>query len=163
TTDVYGPLSFTPTETGIVTFNLTTPYLWDGVSNIVVETVHNTGTNGSGSGTTTKTSPTPNNSVYRVAKDNVAGGVPGFDNAAPYSSTGANNIRPNMTFTHTMEQTMITWEPATNLYTDAAATIPYVSGEYAQVVYFLPTEQGTVTYTATSSTEFDCTVSDAIT
>jgi hypothetical protein len=162
TTDVYGPLSFIPTETGIVTFNLTTPYLWDGVSNIVVETVHNTGNGGLGSGTTTKTSPTPNNSVYRVAKDNVAGGVPGFD-ATTYTVVGAHNIRPNMTFVHSMEQTMITWEPATNLYTDAAATVPYVSGEYAQVVYFKPTAEGDVTYTATSSTEFGCTVSDAIT
>src|SRR5690606_25585046 len=107
TTDVYGPLSFTPSETGIVTFNLTNPYPWDGVSNIIVETVHNTGTNGGGAGTTTKTSPTPNNSVYRVAKDNVAGGVPGFD-ATTFTVVGAHNIRPNMTFTHSMEQTMIT-------------------------------------------------------
>src|SRR5690606_20181038 len=164
TSDVYGPATFTPSTVGIgiVSFTLTTPYVWDGVSNLIVETVHNSGNTGNGSGTTTRTSPTPNNSVYRVAKDNVAGGVPGFD-ATTYTVVGAHNIRPNMTFTHSMEQTMITWEPATNLYTDAAATVPYVSGEYAQVVYFKPTAQGDVTYTATSSTEFGCTVSDAIT
>src|SRR5690606_26999033 len=97
--------------------------------------------------------------VYQLNAYSLHIDTPALHDALPIS----HNIRPNMTFVHSMEQTMITWEPATNLYTDAAATVPYVSGEYAQVVYFKPTAQGDVTYTATSSTEFGCTVSDAIT
>ncbi|RYZ56489.1 MAG: T9SS sorting signal type C domain-containing protein, partial [Sphingobacteriales bacterium] len=44
----------------------------------------------------------------------------------------------------------ITWTPATGLYTDAAATTPYVAGTGAQVVYALPST--TTTYTASAST-----------
>jgi uncharacterized protein YjdB len=49
----------------------------------------------------------------------------------------------------------ITWSPAANLYTDAAATIPYVSGTPTSSVYFHPASSvsspTTVAYTASSS------------
>jgi hypothetical protein len=162
TTNVYGPQSFIPTETGIITFELTTAYIWDGVSNIVVETVHNTGNSGSGSGTRTKASSTPNNSVFYAASDTVAGGVPGFDALNTYGMSGGTTLRPNVTFTHSIEQTMITWSPATDLYLDEEATQPYEEDSYALAVYYKPSTWGMNTYTATSYTELGCSVSSSV-
>ena len=45
--------------------------------------------------------------------------------------------------------TEMTWSPVTNLYTDAAATIPYVAGTPLSIVYTKPNT--TTTYTATIS------------
>ncbi|HUH50884.1 MAG TPA: T9SS type A sorting domain-containing protein, partial [Flavobacterium sp.] len=70
--------------------------------------------------------------------------------------------RPNMTFTYSLEQTDITWSPATNLYTDAAATTAYVADDYATAVYFKGDTVGTMTYTATSFTDEGCSVSDSV-
>lgn len=161
TTTVYGPLTFTPSATGIVTFTLSTPYVWDGSSNLIVETVHNAGNGGNGAGTTTKTSTTLNNSVYRVAKDNVAGGIAGFDSTT-FTVMGAHNIRPNMTFVYSSSQNLITWSPVTNLYTNEEATAAYVADSYATTVYFKPSASGSVTYTATSNTVEGCAVNATI-
>lgn len=43
------------------------------------------------------------------------------------------------------------WSPATNLYTDAAATIPYVAGASADTVWSKSNSSGTTTYTATAN------------
>lgn len=162
TTTVYGPLTFTPSATGIVTFTLNTPFIWDGVSNVVVETVHNAGNSGNGSGTRTTVSTTPFNSVYRGASDSVAGGIAGFDALNSYGTSGAHNIRPDMTFVHSLEQTMITWSPATDLYLDEEATQPYEEDSYALAVYYKPSTWGMNTYTATSYTELGCSVSSSV-
>ncbi|HUH50885.1 MAG TPA: GEVED domain-containing protein [Flavobacterium sp.] len=162
TTTVYGPTTFTPSTVGIglVSFTLTTPYVWDGISNLIVETVHNAGNSGNGSGTKTKATTTTNNTVFRGVKDSVAGGIAGLD-ATTFTVTGAHNQRPNMTFTYSLEQTDITWSPATNLYTDAAATTAYVADDFATAVYFKADAAGTVTYTATSHTDEGCSISDS--
>ena len=39
-TSVFGPTSYTHTATGLQTINFTTPFNWDGISNIVVEVKH---------------------------------------------------------------------------------------------------------------------------
>ncbi len=44
-----------------------------------------------------------------------------------------------------------TWTPATNLYTDAAATVPYIAGANASTVYLKSNTAGTVTYTANAN------------
>jgi hypothetical protein len=44
-----------------------------------------------------------------------------------------------------------TWSPATGLYTDAAATIPYVAGSSATTVYMKQTTGGTYTYVANAN------------
>ncbi|KOS08050.1 hypothetical protein AM493_19830 [Flavobacterium akiainvivens] len=49
------------------------------------------------------------------------------------------------------------WAPVTGLFTDAAATVPYVAGTATQVVYALPS--ATATYTATASTDLGCSIS----
>lgn len=50
--------------------------------------------------------------------------------------------------------TALTWSPTTNLYSNAAATIPYVAGTPATVVYTKPSS--TITYTATSTGANGC-------
>lgn len=53
--------------------------------------------------------------------------------------------------------TELTWTPSTNLYTDAAATLPYVAGTPIGVVYTKPTAN--ITYTATITGANGCTQS----
>src|SRR5690606_24469535 len=135
-------------------------YVWDGISNLVVETVHNAGNTGNGSGSNTRYTETLSNSVAYIRSDNTSGGIAGFD--ALTTTPTFSNFRPNMTFVHSLEQTNITWSPATALYTDEDATIPYVAETYSTTVYFKSSTEGNFNYTATSYTDFDCSVSDDI-
>jgi gliding motility-associated-like protein len=48
-------------------------------------------------------------------------------------------------------QNNVTWSPVANLYTDAAATVPYTAGTSASTVYVLPTTVAPLTYVATST------------
>lgn len=50
----------------------------------------------------------------------------------------------------------VTWTPVTGLYTDAAATVPYVAGAGAAVVYALP--NAATVYTARATTGTGCNV-----
>ncbi|MFT3793886.1 GEVED domain-containing protein [Flavobacterium sp.] len=159
TTAVYGPTTFTPTATGVVNFTLTTPFTWNGTSNIIVETIHNAGNSGNGSGTRALTTTTATNTVFYGAKDSVAGGISGFDGAAPYTNTGASNLRPNIRLGFTASL-IPSWSPAAGLYTDAGATVPYVSGP-AATVYAKPAT--TSSYTATVSSSAGCPATSAAT
>lgn len=132
TTVVYGPLTYTPSATGLATFNLTTTFIWDGVSNIIVGTIHNQGNGGNGSGSQTATTTTATNTVFYGARDNVAGGITGFDAAPTYTVTGASALRPNVHFT--LSPMLPTWSPISQLYTDASATTLY-SGSSSNTVY----------------------------
>ena len=57
----------------------------------------------------------------------------------------------------------ITWSPITNLFTDAAATVPYVANANASTVYVKSSTAGTTTYTAnaTNSTT-GCNISSTV-
>jgi len=57
--------------------------------------------------------------------------------------------------------TVVTWSPETDLYTDAAAAIPYVTGTDADTVWSKPA--ATITYTATATTTAPCTSSQNVT
>jgi gliding motility-associated-like protein len=66
-------------------------------------------------------------------------------------------------------QSNITWSPVTDLYTNAAATIPYTAGTSASTVYVMPTTVAPLTYVATSTngtttcaTTASITLSDAV-
>jgi gliding motility-associated-like protein len=48
-------------------------------------------------------------------------------------------------------QNNVTWSPVANLYTDAAATVPYTAGTSASTIYVLPTTVAPLTYVATST------------
>lgn len=132
TTNVYGPLTYTPSAVGLASFNLTTTFVWDGISNIVVETIHNQGNGGNGSGSRTSTTATATNTVFYGAKDNVVGGIAGFDATTPYSSTGASANRPNVRFV--LAPVAPTWSPSAELFSDAAATVSY-AGSNVDTVY----------------------------
>lgn len=159
TSTVYGPTTYTPSATGIVTFTLTTPFTWNGTSNIVVETVHNAGNSGNGSGTRTNTTTTTANTVYYGARDNVAGGIAGFDALTSWTNSGASNLRPNIRFAYTTPLSP-TWSPAGSLYTDAAGTTAY-TGTATSSIYAKPTT--TTTYTATFTGSNGCTTQSSAT
>ena len=152
TTTVYGPLTYTPSTTGIVTFNLTSNYVWDGVSNIIVETVHNAGNGGNGSGTRNTTTTTASNTVYYRRADNIAGGIAGFDALSTATSQGALNTRPNIRFN--LLPTYPTWTPISELFTNASATISYTGNEMG-TVYAKPTS--TTMFVATYTSDLGCT------
>jgi hypothetical protein len=195
--------TYTPTAAGIVTFTLTTPFNWNGTSNLVLETVHNAGNGGNGSGTTHRYTTTPFNSVFVRYADNVTpAGVASFDATTSGSTTTSAN-RPNVifggqvicssprvpvtatvntapAFSTTADQTICNgaitpltvtstvgsfnvynWTPTTNLYTDAAATVPYTAGANASTVYLKSTTAGVATYiTNASNTTTQCAAVD---
>jgi hypothetical protein len=160
TSTVYGPTTFTPSATGIITFTLTTPFVWNGTSNLIVEIVNNAGNGGNGSGTTNKYTTTATNTVFYGASDTVAGGIAGFDALTAWGTSGASANRPNTQFVGAkLVPGSIIWSPLPDLYTDAAATTAY-TGTAAAVVYAKLTAPAT--YTATS-TLGSCSVSTPVT
>ncbi len=97
TSTVYNA-TFTPSVTGIVTFALSTPFNWDGNSNLIVETVHNAGNSGNGSGTRTRYTTTSFTSVFVYYDDGVTpAGAASFDAATGGNTTTSSN-RPNILF-----------------------------------------------------------------
>lgn len=154
--------TFTPVAgaTGLVPFEFTTPYLWDG-GDIIIEVVHNQGNSGNGAGTRTTTTATSYNSVYYGAKDNVTpAGVASLDAlaTADFSSKNTSTLRPNVVFNYSIENEVI-WSPVTELYTDADATIAY-NGENTATVYVKPTMAHT--YTVTVTNVAGCSVSGTV-
>ncbi|MGQ2984708.1 Ig-like domain-containing protein [Flavobacterium sp.] len=153
----YTPVAGT---TGFVTFNFTTPFVWDGVSNIVVEVVHNSGNGGNGAGTTIKTTTTTFDSAYYLVKDSTT--PPGVASLQALDLTtvttkGVRTARPNARFAFNLSNT-VTWSPAANLYTDATAATPYVAGTNANTVYVKSAATvATTTYTATVTNTAGCT------
>ncbi|WP_294818885.1 GEVED domain-containing protein [uncultured Flavobacterium sp.] len=144
TSTVYGPANFTPTVTGLVTFTLATPFVWDGTSNVIVETIHNNADLDWESGTNVRYSTTTFNSTYHRMEDGVQGGIAGMD-AATGITASASASRPNMTFVFARPGAI--WSPVQGLYTDAAATMPYNGTSLLKTVYARPGV--TTTYTAT--------------
>lgn len=67
----------------------------------------------------------------------------------------------NVTVSGTQTQA-ITWNPAANLYTDSQATIAYVAGTPSATVYYKPTVDGSVQFTATATTPQNCSVSENV-
>lgn len=138
--------SFTPSTTGYVLFTFTTPYTWDGESNLIIETVHNAANDGNGTGTTNRYTPTSFVSVYYGAKDNVTpAGVASFDALTTHTSNGSSSNRPNIKFVYS-NPFELSWAPLTGLYMDQEATIPY-TGDSRSKVFAKPTVS--TAYTAT--------------
>ncbi len=55
------------------------------------------------------------------------------------------------------QTTAITWSPVVNLFTDAAATLPYVGGTSATTVYYKSNTAAVTEYTVTATTGATCT------
>lgn len=160
TTTVYGATNYTPNATGWVNFTLTTPFIWDGTSNLIVEFVHNAGNSGNGSGTTVRYTTTTGNRTFYGAKDSVAGSIAGFDALTSYDTSGASTSRPNIQFGYSTQK--ITWTPVDGLYTDVALTTPYLAGTNALTVYAAPTTATSYVAKATLGTCDKTSVSASI-
>lgn len=138
---------------GVVTIPLTGNFVWDGTSNIVIQTSFSN----VNSGTATdyvqmKNSDSGFSSTNWYREDGATATV--ILNATTANSSG--NSRPNMVL-KTLIPTTISWSPIDNLFTDSAATVPYVANGDASKVYFKSSTAATATtYTATSKTGLGC-------
>ncbi|WP_396146844.1 choice-of-anchor J domain-containing protein [Flavobacterium sp.] len=131
-TTVFSGTNILPVS-GINTHTFSSPFAWDGTSNILINICHQ----GAGGTTATVSIVTPTN----VSTTSGAG-----SNQCNLTTGGATNAsRPVMIFGVAGQ---ITWAPTTDLYTDSGATTSY-SGGAAVTVYTKPT--ATRTYTATAS------------
>ncbi len=159
-TQVYSAATYS-TVVGVNTITFDTPYVWDGTSNIIVD-MRQTGVDDLYNSTTEYTATTGNTVVYAITSTTNAGGSDGYAASAPSATASLNRL--NTTFVWNSNQpTTVTWSPATDLYTDAAATNAYVSGTPATTVYFKSSVVGGPTnYTATSTSVNGCTSSAVV-
>lgn len=156
TTQIFTSASYTATGVpGTLTFNIPAPILWDGVSNLLVETCFNNVN--AGSGTVSNLS---------VESTTVASGLNIYlsqdNNATVCTNTNAPSTttnRPNLVVGYA-KQGSVSWSPATNLYTDAAATTPYVAGTNSSVLYFKSSTAGVSSYSVASTLATGCSVSE---
>ncbi len=144
-TTVYGPSTYTHTATGWQTITFATPFVWDGVSNIVIDMFQN-GANLSNNSQTYYTATTDNKTIHSTTAT---------------ATTGTFSLnRLNIRFV--VGTATCTWSPITNLFTDAAATVPYVALANATTVFVKPTVAGTTTYTALVANTLGCTASQTV-
>ena len=156
---VYAPASYTPaTGSGNLDFPLATPLVWDGISNLLIETCFN---NNNGGGLAANSIGVQSSTVasglnlYR-SQDNTA------DVCSNLATPTAVTVRPNLRISIVQGGT-VSWSPITNLYSDAAATTPYVSGSNANTVYFKSsTAAPATTYTVTATTAQSCSISTTV-
>ena len=135
-TNVYGPSSVTAVL-GVNTFTLTTPFNWDGVSNIIID-LRQTGHYGSGNSTTYYTSTSYNSVLYAYSTSNNLT----YWTTSPTPSTSLS--RPNITFGGQVGNNLTStlnwsWSPATGL-----------SGTTGNTVTASPTATTLYTVTATN-------------
>ena len=144
TTNVFTNATYTaPTGNGNIDYTLAAPMVWDGTSDLLVETCFNNANGGGSSSNSLSiqyTSVASNLFIYR-SQDNTA------DVCSNTASVTATTARPNLRMTFTGPN--YTWTPVTGLYTDAAATVPYVDGTSVAMVYAKPSTS--TTYTVNSS------------
>lgn len=145
--EVFSAATYTQTL-GVNSIVFTTPYVWDGTSNIILD-VRNTGADLANNSSTYYTATTVNRTI--TARTSAA--FASSDAFAASNPTGTLTLkRLNTTFDFSSsEPTIITWSPATNLFTDAAATVAYVTGASAPTVYVKSATAGSETYTATAA------------
>src|SRR5690554_4588520 len=147
------------TVVGDNTFVLDTPFLWDGVSNLVVEINYMNDNSGGGTGNFTRAyySNTSFNSTLFYRYDGTA------HTADTYTGTATAMLskRNNVTFSISNPVT-ITWTPQQNLYIDSAATIPYTAQTDGTLLYFKSSTQGTFNYTLTATTPAGCETSGEV-
>jgi len=158
-TTVYGPLSQTIPTTGLpasVTHTIT-PFNWDGTSSLVIETSFSNGISGTTADNVQMTYSNPGFLSTTWYRDDAVSAAEILASTVPDASSSV--ARPNMVLDN-VSISPITWSPVTDLYTDAAATIPY-TGTVTGSVYAKPATAGVITYTATATGPNLCTNSDA--
>lgn len=144
TTIILAPTAYTPAGTGNIDFPLSTPLIWDGVSHLLIETCFNNNDYGSGLSTSVESSIVASGlNIYFSddAQSDICSN-PGFPSAT--------TTRPNLRISASLNSA-ISWSPISNLYSDAAATIPYAGGN-STMVYVKNNTAGSQVYTATATT-----------
>ena len=186
---VYTSASFMPT-TGINMMNFTTPFVWNGTSNIVIEICHG---NSASTATMSRTALMDATTYVSAIHTHKTTGTAGTDQCTDNSTNVSTySLRPKFTFNlggcvgartaivatvtpppsltvtankticnNAIHQLQVTstvadfdsyvWTPATGLYTDAAATVPYVAGSNATEVYMKTATAAAFTYTVTAT------------
>ncbi len=138
------PPALTPVIVGLNTHVLATPFVWDGTSNLVIQTSYSNGNTGTTSYAVQMTNSDPgfvSTNWYR------ADGVTPAAILAATTPTSSGNARPNMILGGALPTTM-TWTPVTGLYLDPLATIAY-AGTSTKTVYAKPVTS--TVYTATAN------------
>jgi hypothetical protein len=127
---VYGPVSLGLPALGVNTITLTTPFEWDGISNVVIDICHDNDLNNTCAGcfsssSTVKYTATSFNSVYGTYGDNVP--ACGVTSTTVVTST----FRPNMIFGGTLGQAAtITWDPG-SIPGNSISVIPAATTVYS--------------------------------
>jgi hypothetical protein len=155
-TEVLSAGNFTPVVGYSNEHTFTTPFTWDGTSNVIIETTFSNNKSGvTADGVVQYNSPTSYQStiVYR------ADGVTATAAATATTIDVSFNARPDFKLVNA-QNTVISWAPLTGLFTNAAATTPYTGGN-ATTVYAKPSV--TTTYTATSTSDSGCIATKTVT
>lgn len=135
-----------------VIHTLSTPFVWNGIDNLVIQTSYSNANSGTSTDFVIMKNSDPgfvSTNWYRA--DSVTSSVI----LAATTPSGSSNARPNMVITATNPTTM-SWLPTTNLFSDAAATTPYTGGNASTVYVKSSTGVATTTYTATATTALGC-------
>jgi trimeric autotransporter adhesin len=149
-TNVFGPATVTPTAGYNNQLNFTAPFVWNGTDNIIIETTYSNNNSGTSDDVVVMyNSPTAFASTVVYRGDSYSAATVESTTSVSYSY----NARPDFKLVSNVPTSM-TWTPATGLYTDAAATVPYVAGTNTKTVYAKPTTN--VTYTATGTSAAGC-------
>lgn len=190
---------------GVNTIALTTPFVWDGSSNIIISTCWSNNASSNGSSTIKyHTAPARRTQSIRI-NNVVANDIFIITGTSTLGSREGSTSRPNIfingtslceskrepvtafgsqaaafdvtnnaslcndeikmltVITGQADYNSVVWSPSTNLFTDAAATIPYVANTHAYTVYYKSNTQGLATIVANSSNNTTgCSNSDTV-
>ena len=153
---VYGSTSTTYTHAiGVNTISFTSPYNWDGTSNLLVDLRHS-GVDITNNAITYYTATSGNTVVSAVTSTPYS--TVDLSASSPTATTSVKRL--NVIFGGQISSpSPISWSPTTDLYTNAAATTAYTGNP--TTVYSKPTANRT--YTATATTSNGCTSSASVT
>jgi hypothetical protein len=155
-TQVVAPANYTPVVGYTNEHVFLSPFMWDGVSNLIIETTFSNNFLGAtNDGVITYNTSTSYQStiVYRADSQTpaaIASGTTISVSASARVDFKLNSATP----------TTYMWSPYTGLFTDAAATIPY-TGTSLDTVYAKPAS--TTTYSLSATTTENCSVNGTVT
>ena len=156
---VYGPVNYQPLlGSNLHTFS--TPFAWDGTSNLLVDICFANDPTGLGgnlysNNASANSTNTSFNSAAWIYSDDAD-----YCGLTSATNSGSGTARANMLF-GASGATNREWTPQAGLYTDAGATLPYTGGA-ASTIYAKP-GPGSYTYTYTSTTPQNCSNSGSST
>lgn len=140
-TQVYSATTYTPAA-GLNTHTFTTPFYWNGVSNLVVETSFSNCLS-CGTGNTCNTTNYTNNAIMNQTTTPFVSTAWYYSDAASCMintiTTASSTIaqRPNMVLAGNKKM-VVNWTPYTNLYKDSLLTLPMAATDTNTVVYAAP-------------------------